>query len=154
MADHLWSEIETITGRYLCRHMDTHTCPFTPHPSHPRAQLAEAGMWSVLQSRNKPSSNMSAWYSRYVKWVTKRNLWALILCTLREKNNDHRGTALNSTGENHYLSPCISTFMSWYWLFELELSLQQDWITLLGEVLCSNIFLSGVLLHRGWEPLL
>lgn len=87
---------------------------------------------------------------------TKRQLCALIPCTLGEKNNDQlRGTqrciAL-CDGEDRRCS--VYVFMSSYWLLELKLSQQLDWIALLWEVLCLRVFLCVLFLHQGREPLL
>lgn len=113
-------------------------CPSFPQPPH-----TYASMWSVLQNSRKMFQEYECVVQQVCGVCNKKTLWALILCTLREKNNDNSYEA-KPWIPWHDLSLSISTVISSYRLTELEWSLRPSWISLSGEVLFRNIFLPGV----------
>lgn len=82
VADHLWSEMETITEICLCKHTE-HLSVYSS--THPHTHTCHR---SVLQNSTKNLPVMRVCSAAGM--CNKVELWALILFTLRERNNDHR----------------------------------------------------------------
>lgn len=89
VADHLWSDMETITEICLCKHTEYLSVYFLTHPhTHAHTHSRTSVIGSLLQSNTKNLPLI--WVCSVVGMYNKVKLWALILFTSGKKNNDHR----------------------------------------------------------------